>query len=415
MKRIFTIFSLVILVSFASNAQISLTTNSYFQDFNTLASSGTSSTMPAGWMFIETGSNANSTYTAGTGSSNTGDTYSFGSSSSTERALGGLQSSNLNPTFGAYFTNNTGGVITSITISYRGEQWRLGAIGRNDNLDFQYSTDATTLSTGTWTNVDELDFTAPITTGTLGALDGNASGNFTNISYTISGLSITDGANFFIRWNDFNASGSDDGLAIDDFTMTNDSPFPVSLTTFTASVFNSNVELNWATATEVNNYGFEIERCVASTGSVTKAWEKIGFVAGHGNSNSPKDYSFADKNAPKGSLQYRLKQIDTDGSFTFSDIVSVNNALAKSFKLYSAYPNPFNPSTRIKYAIPASTNVSLKIYDVIGNEVATLVNEKKEAGEYEVEFNASNLPSGIYFSRLQSNIGIQTQKLLLIK
>jgi len=198
------------------------------------------------------------------------------------------------------------------------------------------------------------------------------------------------------------------GLQTTDFdnVMT---PLPVELTNFDAMFVGNKVQLNWSTATEVNNYGFEILR------STQNDWEKIGFVAGHGNSNSPKDYSFTDANAPKGNVSYRLKQIDTDGSFSFSDVVSVNNALAKSFKLYSPYPNPFNPSTTIKYSIPSASIVSLKIYDVIGNEVASLVNEKKDAGEYEVNFNAKDLPSGIYFSTLRSNGNVQTQKLILIK
>src|SRR5262249_36532885 len=154
--------------------------------------------------------NANTTYTAGTGSSTTGDTYSFGATSSTDRAFGGLQSGSLIPTIGACFTNNTGIAITSLAIAYTGEQWRLRATGRADRIDFQYSTNATSLTTGTWIDVDTLDFSSPITTGTTGALDGNAAANRTAISNTITGLNIPDGATFFIRWTDFNAAGADD-------------------------------------------------------------------------------------------------------------------------------------------------------------------------------------------------------------
>ncbi len=207
------------LYSFYAAAQVSLTTSPYNQDFNTLATSGTSSTLPAGWLFSEAGTSANATYTAGTGSANTGDTYSFGATSSTERAFGGLQSGSLIPTIGCGFTNNTGSAITSITITYNGEQWRLGATARTDRLDFQYSTDATSLTTGTWTDVDALDFTAPVTSGTTGALNGNISPNRTdNISSTIT-VNIPSGATFFIRLQDFNASGADDGLGIDDFQL----------------------------------------------------------------------------------------------------------------------------------------------------------------------------------------------------
>jgi len=161
----------------------------YTQNFDTLANSGTSSTVPTGWDFSESGANANTTYTAGTGSSNTGDTYSFGASGNTERALGGLLSSNLNPTFGASFTNNTGSTITSLDISYTGEQWRLGTSGRGaDRIEFQYSTNATSLTTGTWISVTALIFNSPVTTGTVGALNGNDAANRTALSASISGL-----------------------------------------------------------------------------------------------------------------------------------------------------------------------------------------------------------------------------------
>jgi hypothetical protein len=220
MKRFYFLVALGLCIfSNTSFSQISLTGGTYSQDFNTLAISGTSSTLPSGWIFSETGTNANAIYTAGTGSSNAGDTYSFGAGGSNERAFGGLLSGSLVPTIGASFINNTGGTITSFTISYTGEQWRLGTSGRNDRLDFQFSLNASSLSTGTWTDVDALDFVAPIGTGSVGALNGNASANQSAISYTISGLSIANGATFFIRWNDFNASGADDGLAVDDFSL----------------------------------------------------------------------------------------------------------------------------------------------------------------------------------------------------
>jgi hypothetical protein len=202
-------------------AAISLTTGTtYTQNFDTLASAGTSSTLPDGWVFSEAGTNANATYTAGTGSGTAGDTYSFGAASATERALGGLQSGSLIPTIGASFVNDTGATINALNIAFSGEQWRLGTLSRADRIDFQYSLDASSLTTGTWTDVNALDFTAPTTTGTVGALDGNAVANSTAISNSIAGLSIPAGATVWIRWTDFNASGSDDGLAIDNFSIT---------------------------------------------------------------------------------------------------------------------------------------------------------------------------------------------------
>jgi predicted extracellular nuclease len=213
------IFLLMVINAQVLNAQISLTSGTYTQDFNTLANSGTSSTLPSGWLFEESGTNANTTYSAGTGSGTAGDTYSFGSTSSTDRAFGGLLSGSLIPTIGAFFQNNTGATINSLTISYTGEQWRLGALGREDRLEFEYSTNATSLLSGTFTSVTALNFISPVTGPTVGALDGNASANRTTLTHTITGLSISSGAVFYIRWLDFNAAGADDGTAIDDFSL----------------------------------------------------------------------------------------------------------------------------------------------------------------------------------------------------
>ncbi len=192
----------------------------YSEYFDTLAIDEASSTVPDGWAFAEAGTNANTTYTPGTGSSNAGDTYSFGAVSDIERAFGGVQSGSLIPTIGASFTNNTGSAITQLAIAYTGEQWRLGTVDRVDRLDFQYSTDATALNTGTWVNVDALDFTAPNTGPNTGLLVGNDPANQTAVSGTITGVNIASGASFWIRWSDFNASGSDDGLAVDGFSLT---------------------------------------------------------------------------------------------------------------------------------------------------------------------------------------------------
>lgn len=190
------------------------------QNFDTLANTGTSSTLPTGWFLSESGTNANTTYGAGNGSSNAGNTYSFGATSSGERAFGGLQSGTLIPTVGACLTNNTGSTITSLAIAYTGEQWRLGTLARVDQLDFQYSLDASSLTTGAWTDVDGLDFIAPTTGPTVGALDGNAAGNRTTVSSSIASLSLANGATLWIRWTDLNATSSDDGLAVDDFSVT---------------------------------------------------------------------------------------------------------------------------------------------------------------------------------------------------
>jgi uncharacterized delta-60 repeat protein/uncharacterized repeat protein (TIGR01451 family) len=188
---------------------------------DTISSAG----IPTGWDFSESLANANTSYRTGTGSGNTGDTYSFGTpTTSTDRAFGQLRSGTCASILGASFTNNTGNTLTGLAISYAGEQWRIGATSHSptpEKMDFQYSTNATNLTVGTYVDFDALDFTPPITSaGAAGALDGNNSANRKIITSTITGLSIANGATFWIRWNDVDASGSDDGLAIDDFSIT---------------------------------------------------------------------------------------------------------------------------------------------------------------------------------------------------
>jgi hypothetical protein len=222
-KLCFTALAIFLALALPVSAQtcVSLTNITYTQNFDTLANTGTSSVLPTGWFFSESGTNANATYTAGTGSGNAGDTYSFGAAASTDRALGGLQSGSLIPAIGACFVNNSGSSI-EVSIGYTGEQWRLGQSGRGaDRLDFQYSTDATALNNGTWTDFNALDFSSPIAIGTVGALDGNAAANRTGFSSTaLPGVTIPNGGRLFIRWLDFNVTGSDDGLAVDDFSLT---------------------------------------------------------------------------------------------------------------------------------------------------------------------------------------------------
>jgi hypothetical protein len=226
MQKIYLSFLLFCVLGTAVNGQVILfTSGTYSQDFNTLVITGsdTASNLPLGWLMTEAGTAANQRYTGGTGSATSGDTYSFGSTGNTERALGGLQSGSLIPTIGAKFLNNTGGNINTITFTYTGEQWRCGATGRQDRLDFQYATTAASLTdaAGNWADVNQLDFNTPNTTGPVGLLDGNAAANrTTGITFTLTALTIPNGSTFYIRWQDFNPSGSDDGLAIDDFTMT---------------------------------------------------------------------------------------------------------------------------------------------------------------------------------------------------
>ena len=202
-----------------------LTGGGYTQDFNTLSNvAGSTTNMVAipGWDLSESGDGArrDEQYAVDTGASTTGDTYSYGSVDSPERALGGLSEATLSPTVGASFTNATGLPITSLDIAYTGEQWHLGTADRADRLDFQISTSATGLTTGTWADVDALDFVTPSTSSPTGQRDGNVTANRTSVSSSIGGLSIPNGATFWIRWAAFDASGAYDGLAVDDFAIT---------------------------------------------------------------------------------------------------------------------------------------------------------------------------------------------------
>lgn len=223
MKKILHFVVLFLTIStFSAKSQVSITNTAvaYTQDFNTLASTGlTNTVMPPGWSFLETGSNNNTTYAADAGGATAGNTYSYGAASNSERALGSLTSSSLQSNYGVFFSNNSGSTITSLTVTYTGEQWRVGVItGRLDSLNFKYSTDATSLSTGTWIDENNLDFTSAVVSGSTGALDGNLPANQKTITFTIP-VNILNGSNFALRWDDVDVAGSDDGMSIDDLTI----------------------------------------------------------------------------------------------------------------------------------------------------------------------------------------------------
>lgn len=193
-------------------------------------------------------------------------------------------------------------------------------------------------------------------------------------------------------------------------TQCGDSSLPVEMISFTGNVIDSKVELIWQTATELNNYGFEVERKNNET-----EWNKIGFVNGSGNSSTIKNYHFTDKEIAGGNkFFYRLKQIDFNGSFEYSDMIEIE-IIPDRYVLFQNYPNPFNPSTKIRYQLPKAGNVKITVFDILGADVITLVDEKKEAGIYEVEFTSQNLPSGTYIFRLISGEFVSTKKMVLLK
>jgi hypothetical protein len=199
------------------------------------------------------------------------------------------------------------------------------------------------------------------------------------------------------------------GLSFQYISLYDYSIVPVELKSFTASVNDNDVTLNWETASEINNSGFQIER--KSTGD----YEVIGFLPGFGTTTEPRSYSFTDAGLQSEHYIYRLKQIDLDGSFEYSDEIQVEVTIPDAFALEQNYPNPFNPSTKINFSLAVDSKVSLKVFDVLGQEVATLINSNLLAGSHNVDFSAANINSGVYFYRLQAGSFVETKKMVLMK
>ncbi|MBS1552172.1 MAG: T9SS type A sorting domain-containing protein, partial [Bacteroidetes bacterium] len=190
-----------------------------------------------------------------------------------------------------------------------------------------------------------------------------------------------------------------------------DNALPVKLAEFTSVINGRNVTLNWATAEELNNYGFDIERS-----SAENQWVKAEFVSGHGTISEQMNYSFTDKNLTTGKYKYRLKQIDFNGNFEYFELAEeVNIGIPDKFELSQNYPNPFNPVTNLEFGIAKLGFVTLKIYDVLGRELVTLVNEIKEPGYYKIKFDAGNLSSGVYFYRMTAGDFVAVKKFVVMK
>jgi FlgD Ig-like domain len=191
---------------------------------------------------------------------------------------------------------------------------------------------------------------------------------------------------------------------------------PVELTSFTAAVNNGAVELNWRTATETNNKGFEIERKQAST-----QWERIGYVEGNGTTTEPQTYTFKDNSVQTGSYYYRLKQIDFDGTFSYSKTVEAEiNQTVTEYALFQNYPNPFNPTTAIKFQVPKISDVSVKIYDMLGSEVRSLFSGQVQEGIHAIVWDGLNnegvqMSSGTYLYRITAGQFIQSKKMILLR
>jgi len=266
------------------------------------------------------------------------------------------------------------------------------AIYHPDSLDIRISTSDTSASS--FTTV-------------LAAYDVNTFPNPDFGEYKID-LSGFTNQNIYIAFRHFDINGN--GMYLDDISVSG-GVVPVELSGFTALVSENDVTLTWTTATEINNSGFYIERREGE-----ESWNNIGFVEGLGTNTEIQSYTFIDKDLTSGIYSYRIRQVDFDGNFEYYEldqeiVIEVPNA----YTLSQNYPNPFNPTTNINYQIKEKGFVSLKVFDMLGREVAILLNETQDEGQYSVVFNAGNLPSGVYVYSLRVNDFIHNQKMTLLK
>lgn len=252
-------------------------------------------------------------------------------------------------------------------------------------------------------------------------VDSSASASDTSKTFT----GLTNGTRYYFRITAVDNSGNESVYSNEVNAMPNNAPTPVEITSFTISSSQNTVTFRWTTATEINNYGFEVERRVVSTDLSQpspqrggQGWGQIGFVQGNGTSNIAHSYCYIDQQVLPGTYAYRLKQIDNDGTCKYSGETEAAITAPEKFALNQNFPNPFNPTTTISYDVPDHGSpqvVTIKVYDVMGRVIATLVNEAKPAGSYTAIFNASQLPSGVYYYELLSDNYKEVKKLLLVK
>ncbi len=299
-----------------------------------------------------------------------------------------------------FYYNNLSGILNSATVGIEngsgtdGLQMVYNANYLENELAVQISADPE------WLSLDHLSGT--LYNGTSAAII---------LSIDANDLELGDYSMDMV----FNTNDPDHPEVTIPVTMTVTDIVPVELESFTANVKGNKVQLTWQTATEINNTGFAIERQNTSNVKGEPGWNKIAFVEGMGTTTKTTGYTFEDNIKKPAVYKYRLKQIDYDGTFEYSEEIQVDVAGPKNFSLYQNYPNPFNPSTKIKFSLPNSTNVKLTIYNTVGEVVAVMLNQNMEAGFYEVEFNANNYASGVYYYRLETNEFTAIKKMLLIK
>lgn len=330
-----------------------------------MAASGTANaTLPNGWYFVE--NDTAGQYPADDGNALSGSVYSYGTTASSERALGGLRSNSTEPKFGARLQNDTGAVLPEVLVSYTAEQWRLGVSNRvpPDQLNFQYSLDATSLTTGTWVDVDALDLVAPNPAGAAGAHDGNLAINRVAISSVISGLAVAPGAGFWVRWTDPNQSGNDDGLAIDNasFGVTADVPPVVTATNpvnaATGVALNSNLVVAFSEPVNTDAGAFTLSCTSNASYPIT--------VSGSGNTrtiNPDVDFAFGDSctatvvAANVNDLDGTLDDMASNYVWTFATVVDNAPTIASTVPVSGATGIPVNATVVINFSEPVNPTI----------------------------------------------------------
>jgi len=398
------LFMAMLLASGLAAAQVSMSKykTEYAQNFDVLPSSGTATWedgaayMP-GWYVQRT--IASNLLTANAGSSNTGGLYSYGNNSAADRALGSISSFKAGEfAYGLLLQNNTGDTITQLNISYYGEQWRISnKTAPQHQIAFFYaiSTDAASFnlspaSDRNWIAYPELNFKGPHYKPEEGsALNGNATENRQLLSASIP-VTIPDGAYVMLRWKDVDETESDHGLAIDDFNLTwnINSPdvLPVELVNFTAEPKIDDVEITWQTASEEQNDFFIVER-----GADERGFEGIGRVQGNGTTTLRNSYTFLDKWPVAGTAYYRLKQVDEDGSYTYSAAVSVTRSAA-SGSIAKVYPTTTSELLNINWEGQSLLQQAM-VVDARGRQV---LQQKLSDNTTQQVVDVSRLRSGMY-------------------
>ena len=400
------------------SAQISMgrLTTLYHQDFNSLPSSGieiweSNTSYIPGWTVQRTNKSAN-TITAGTGSSNTGGLYSYGTSGSSERALGSISSSNAGEfTYNLLLQNDTGSTIKAIDVTYFGEQWRCGSVSTGEqSLTFAYAIakhpsefNLSPKATKGWVEVPEMQFRSKVNyVEGKTVVNGNLPEHRSFLTTTLR-VDVPEGHYVMLRWKDADEPEMDHGLAIDDVTVAwsvevnSFGVLPVELASFKGRATQSNIELEWSTASEENNAYFAVERSADA-----KQFEQIGQVAGHGTTAVLTHYTFADNTPLNGTAYYRLRQVDEDGTYALSKVISVNFAQRKE-QAVKLYPTPATdqvqvelPGTRAYYA--------LLVYDLSGRRVLT---QQVQPDSNTHTLDVSKLRSGAYVLVLLDETGQQ--------